>query len=360
VKIGLVVYGSLMTASGGYLYDRQLADHLRRRGHRVDVLALPARAYGRRFSDNFSARTRRFILHQELDVVLQDELCHPSLFFLNRRTAGQRRPPQVAIVHHLLSREPRWRWLNRLAGGIENRYLASMDGLICNSNCTRDAVLESISRNTPHVVALPGGDHLGNLPGRPTIERRAHRSGPLQLIFVGSLIPRKGLLSLIQDLDNMDHGKWHLKVVGSQTADPRYVARIKQQIRQRGLGRKIDLLGACPDQALAGILADSHLLTMPYAYEGFGIALLEAMAFGLPVVGSNQGAAKELIRAGGNGYLVSPGQQSALKRIVDELYADRQRLLQMSLSARQHFDRHPTWSHSMARIEGFLVQLAGR
>jgi glycosyltransferase involved in cell wall biosynthesis len=360
VRIGLIVYGSLMTVSGGYLYDRQLVNYLRRQGHRVEVLDLPARSYSRRLPDNFSARARRFILRQDLDVVLQDELCHPSLVFLNRRTAKHRRSPQVAIVHHLFSREPRWRWLNRLAGGLEKRYLASVDGWICNSTTTRDTVRETLPRDTPQVVALPGGDHLGNLPDRSMIEHRARRRGPLRLVFVGSLIPRKGLLALIQDLDATDHAKWHLSVLGSQTADPRYVARIKEQIRQRGLGRKIDLLGVCPDQALAGILANSHLLTMPYAYEGFGIALLEAMAFGLPVVGSARGAAGEMIRAGINGYLVAPGRRSALKSIVDELCADRQRLAQMSLAARQHFDRHPTWSQSMARIEGFLVKLAGK
>jgi glycosyltransferase involved in cell wall biosynthesis len=360
VRIGLVVYGSLSTVSGGYLYDRQLVSYLVRRGHRVEVLDLPARAYGWRFSDNLSARARRFVLRQDLDVVLQDELCHPSLVLLNRYTAGARRPLQVAIVHHLFSREPRWRWLNQLAGGIERRYLAGMDAVICNSHPTRDTVRKWISRDTPLVVARPGGDHVAHLPGRSAIEHRARGSGPLQLVYLGSLIPRKGLLSLIQDVDGIDQSKWHLSVAGSQSADRRYVARIKDHIRQRGLGRQITLLGQCPDRALAAILADSHLLTMPYAYEGFGIALLEAMAFGLPVVASARGAAKEMIRAGENGYLVAPGQRWALGHIVETLYTDRRRLAHMSLAARGCFDRHPTWSQSMARIEGFLARLAGR
>lgn len=360
MKIGLIVYGSLMTQSGGYLYDRKLAGCLKDRGHRVTVCNLPARSYGRRFSDNLSTRLKRFILRRDLDVVLQDELCHPSLFFLNPRTAGQRRPLQVAIVHHLLSQEPRSRWLNRLAQAVERRYLASVDGLIVNSVTTLHTVQELRPLNTPHVVALPGGDHLTRLPSRAAIEARVQGHGPLKLIFLGSLIPRKGLLPLIQDLDAIDHDKWHLTVLGSLAVDPGYVAKIRQTVRKKGLGRRIDLVGRCPDQALAAILTQGHLFTMPYAYEGFGIALLEAMGFGLPVIGSTRGAAQEMIRSGVNGYLVGPGNGCALGPMIDELFFDRRRLLRMSLAARQHFERHPTWSQSMARAEGFLVELVKR
>jgi glycosyltransferase involved in cell wall biosynthesis len=99
---------------------------------------------------------------------------------------------------------------------------------------------------------------------------------------------------------------------------------------------------------------------MPYAYEGFGIALLEAMGFGLPVIGSTRGAAQEMIRSGVNGYLVGPGNGFALGPMIEELFFDRRRLLRMSLAARQHFEQHPTWSQSMTRAEGFLVELVKR
>jgi glycosyltransferase involved in cell wall biosynthesis len=105
-------------------------------------------------------------------------------------------------------------------------------------------------------------------------------------------------------------------------------------------------------------LAEGHLLTMPYAYEGFGIALLEAMAFGLPVVGSTLGAARQIIQPGVNGYLVAPDGQPALGRIMEKLDADRRLLARMGLAARQCAMRHPTWSRSMGEAVRFLVHLA--
>ena len=69
MRIGLVVYGSLSTVSGGSLYDRQLVSYLVRRGHRVEMLDLPARAYGwvKRPNEAFAGRSA-------LQVMLDGEL----------------------------------------------------------------------------------------------------------------------------------------------------------------------------------------------------------------------------------------------------------------------------------------------
>ena len=47
MRIGLIIYGSLDTLTGGYLYDRLLVEHLRRQGDHVDIISLPWRTYGR-------------------------------------------------------------------------------------------------------------------------------------------------------------------------------------------------------------------------------------------------------------------------------------------------------------------------
>ena len=85
MNIGLVIYGSLDLVSGGYLYDRLLVDHLRKRGARVEILSLPRRNYWRHLADNFSRRLPRAVEAMSPDLLLQDELYHPSLFHTNRR-----------------------------------------------------------------------------------------------------------------------------------------------------------------------------------------------------------------------------------------------------------------------------------
>ena len=85
MRIGLVIYGSLDTFSGGYLYDRKLVAHLRDAGDEVEIISIPWRNYAAHLTDNFSASLLRRLAGSRFDVLIQDELNHPSLFWLNQR-----------------------------------------------------------------------------------------------------------------------------------------------------------------------------------------------------------------------------------------------------------------------------------
>jgi glycosyltransferase involved in cell wall biosynthesis len=354
VRVGLVIYGSLEMISGGYLYDRILVEHLRHQGHQVVIFSLPWRAYARHLSDNLSRALVRQLRAASLDVLLQDELNHPSLFWLNRRLRDYVRYPIIGIVHHLRCSEARPAWQNRFYRWVEQRYLGTLDGFIFNSQTTRAAVEELGGAGRPAVVAYPGGDRLRPNLTPAQIAARALRPGPLHLLFIGNLIPRKGLHALLGGLSCLDQDSWWLEVVGGLNVDPAYVRAIRRQIAGVGLTRQVTLSGSLSDTELAVRLAQSHLLVVPSSYEGFGIAYLEGMGFGLPAIASTAGAAREIITHGRDGFLVSPGDAATLARHVQTLSQDRCRLLQMGLAAYQRYMAHPTWAESARRICQFL------
>ena len=303
MHLGLVIYGSLKTLTGGYIYDRILVEYLQGRGHRVDIISLPLRNYGRHLLDNWSPGLRSDLIAGPYDILLQDELNHPSLFHTNRRLQRNEKFPIVAIVHQVLCRQPRNSFLNRLYQAIERRYLESVDAIIFNSDTTRKTVETLVSGQRPSLVACPAGDRLGHLPSMDLIDSRTRKVGPLRLIFVGNVLPHKGLLPLIQGLSHLPHEIWHLTVVGSLTMDTRYVREIKTLIAQNNLNRQVEMTGASDGNRLANRFRQSHVFIMPYSLEGFGMAYLEAMAFGLPVMGSSDGAVKEFVIPGRNGFL---------------------------------------------------------
>jgi len=360
MRIGLILYGELATLTGGYLYDRMVVEGLRGLGHEVTVLPLQAGPYLRRIGHGLSFGLTRRLLKARFDLILQDELCHPSLFLVNRRLRALGGPPVVAIVHHLLSDEPRGRWLNRLLAEPEKRYLASVDGFVFNSRITRRKVESLVGGERPQVVAYPAGDRFACLPSPEAVAERACRPGPLQLLFVGTLIPRKGLHQLIQGLAEAERGTWQLTVVGDPECAPGYARQAKTLIAQLGLAEAIRFLGPCQEEALAGVIGRHHLFSMPYAYEGFGIAILEAMGFGLPAVGSRLGAAGETITHGGNGFLLAPEDRAGLVGLIQGLHRDRSRLAELSRGALRTFAHRPRWQETTMAIEGFILELAGR
>ncbi|MBI5589732.1 MAG: glycosyltransferase family 4 protein [Deltaproteobacteria bacterium] len=355
MHIGFMIYGSIDTLTGGYLYDKKLLDYLTDSGHHVEVISLPLRRYPLRPADNFTGALPGHMTRASYDILLQDELCHPSLFLLNRRLHQRTSVPVVSVVHHLLCNEPRSRVLNALLALPETHYLDSADGFVFNSRTTQCAVFHLSPAPRPFVVAPPGSDRFRGRITSAEIAARAPGPGPLRLLFVGQIIERKGLLPLIAALTGVPRDQWSLEVVGNTTIAPDYFRRVRQALDTHGLASIVRFPGSLDTDALARKFAESHLLCMPFAYEGFGMVTLEALNFGLPVLGANAGATPELIRDGDNGLLFNRNDLSGVATAVQKLHADRSRLLRMSAAALESAGTHPVWQESMQGIEEFLI-----
>jgi glycosyltransferase involved in cell wall biosynthesis len=373
MKVGLLIYGSLNTISGGYLYDRMLVAHLRACGDEVVVMSLSWGGYGRQLLQNFSHQLYRQLVTADFDVLLQDELNHPSLFWLNRRLRQRVTYPIISIVHHLRVCEAHPPALMGLYRRVERAYLQSVDGFIYNSQTTCQETEKLAAANQlrttdyglritdyglptrPYTIAYPAGNRFQPAITEAEIIARAQEAGPLRVLFVGNLIPRKGLHRLIEALCQLNGADWRLDVVGSTAVNPAYTRQI-----QTSLTPNITLHGALPDEPLAALMRQSHVLAVPSQYEGFGIVYLEGMGFGLPAIGTTAGAAWEIIEDGVNGYLVEAGQTIPLAQRLQHLQQNRNQLATMSLAARRRFLAHPTWQQSMATIRQFLLRTTRR
>ena len=354
MKIGLVIYGSLATVSGGYLYDRILVRYLRSRGDEVSVISIPPGRYLRHLLDNFSFR-----LPPGLDIIIEDELVHPSLLAANHEASskGGSAVPVVSLVHNLHSSERRAAWQNALYRQIERRYLASVGGYIFNSRATEDSVASLADNRKPCILAVPGGDRLGSL-GLEAIQRRLAGTGPLRLVFLANVIPMKGLHVLIQAVRQLPPGLCTLDVAGSLEINPSYAAQMRRQTAASPT--PVTYHGIVEGQTLTDLLTRSDVLVIPSYYEGFGIAYLEGMAFGLPAIGTTAGAIPQMIHDGVNGFMIEPDDVAALETLIRKLATDRQLLARLAVNAREYFGSRPTWDHSGAAIRDFLLQMLDR
>ena len=357
MRLALVIYGSLEQVSGGNLYDQILVKHLEDRGHEVTILSLPHGSYAYHLAQNFSWQFYRQIENLSFDVLLQDELVHPSLCLFNRFIKKKRNCQIVSIVHHLRTNEKHPTWQNNLYGYVEKQYLESVDAFIFNSETTKESVTNLIDTNIHSIVATPGGDRLFPRIERTQVVRRIDQTGPRRLLFVGNLIPRKGLHLLIGALTNLREHEWHLDVVGSRTLDAGYVRKIELQLAKLNLNSRVTLHGSLNGKTLASFYRSSHVFVMPSLYEGFGIVYLEAMAFGLPVIACTYGAVDEIVQNESTGLLIETRDKDKLATSLRRLIKDREILSQLSLKAYDAFDNHSTWEQSMTSVEIFLMGL---
>jgi len=358
LKAGLIIYGSLDTITGGYLYDRKFVEHLRSRGHRVEIFSQEWRNYAARLKDNFSRVMPASLEKARLDILIEDELNHPSLFLLNRRLRKRVNLPVVSVVHHLRCSELRPDWQNAAYRVVEKDYLSTVDGFVYNSRTTRASVEALVGSGKPSLVAYPGKDNLTADVTAEQVVARAHEPGPLRVLFVGGIIPRKELHTLLAALASVPREEWLLEVVGSPDHDPEYAQRIMKIINDLGLGGRVSLLGSLTGEELARHYSSSHLVAVPSSYEGFGIVYLEGMGFGLPALASRTGAASEIISHDVNGFLINIGDAEAIATHVGDLCRDRDRLVRMSLAAMDRYASHPTWADTAAAIGSFLMEMA--
>lgn len=359
MKIGLLIYGSLDIVTGGFLYDRLLVEHLRSRGDRVEVISLPWPSYGRGLWDNFSPACRQRLKALDCDILLQDALIHPSFFRLNRWLRRRQQRPIIALVLHLRTREAHSPWRQRLYRWVEGKYLQTVDGYICISRSLQADVEKMAGDGRPLIMAYPGGDRLPGSVSPEQIAARAVAPGPLEIVFIGNLIPRKELHTLLQALAALPRAGWRLQVAGSLTMDAPHVENIRRQMERDGLSSSVELLGTLGPDDLAALLTRSHVLAMPSSYEALGIVYLEGMGFGLPALASTVGGAREIIHHGVDGYLVEPGDAAALAGHLERWLLDRGLLLKMSLAARANFADRPTWAESLESIRCFLHNFEG-
>ena len=347
MKIGLVIYGSLNTVSGGYLYDRKLVEYLRAQGETVEIISLSWRNYASHLLDNF-----HFRLPPDLDLIIQDELNHQSLLFANRKPHPY---PVVSLVHHLRCSELRSKWKNNLYRAVEKKYLQSVDGFIFNSQTTESVVHELIDKHKPSIVAYPPTDRFDNGIAEGEIAERT-MTDEFRIVFLGNVIFRKGLHTLLRAVKDLK-SNIHVDVIGGMTSEPLYADDMETYVRTQGLNSRVTFHLTLNHEPLIEKLRNAHVLIVPSSYEGFGIVYLEGMCFGLPAIGTIAGAAGEVITHGEDGYLIEPDDSDALARHINNLAADRELLLKLSLNAIRRYQRQPKWDETAKNIREFLLYL---
>jgi glycosyltransferase involved in cell wall biosynthesis len=342
-----LVPGRMDTLTGGYAYDRQMVAGLRSRGWSVAV-----RELGGSFPQPTAAArddaARALAEIPDASTVLIDGLALGAMPEEAGREA--RRLRMIGLVHHPLAAETGLEpHVMRRLEDSERRALAAVQLVIVTSRATA-ASLEwyGVAANRIAVVE-PGTVPASLAPGSPGAVRT--------LLCVASLVPRKGHDILFRALAEIPRRDWLLTCVGSQSRSPSTVQRLCAQLEAAGLEEQVQLVGEVDAAALAEHYDRADVFVLPTRHEGYGMAVAEALAHGLPVVSTPTGAIAELIGRDA-GMLVPPGDVEALTAALWRLLDDDDLRHRLREGARRVRNRLPTWDDQSAMMADVL-QRAG-
>lgn len=309
-----VVPGSLDQVTGGYLFDRRVVEGLRRRGRPVAVVELPGDIFPGADAAALAAGEALLAGLADDAALVFEGLALPAL--APGFAAAARRLRIVAFVHHPLAIETGLAPAEAAAlAALERSLLPLARGVLCPSARTAAAMV---------AYGVPASRVAVTPPGTPkpaTLPPRRPPGGTLRLLTVATLTPRKGHRLLVEALAGLKDRDWHLDCIGSLSRDPATVASVRAAIREHGLDGRVTLAGEWAPETIGRAYAAADLFVLPSYHEGYGMAFAEALAFGLPIVGTRAGAIPDTVPESA-GLLVPPGDAHALAAALGQFMDD--------------------------------------
>ncbi|HXR93932.1 MAG TPA: glycosyltransferase family 4 protein [Steroidobacteraceae bacterium] len=348
-QLQFVLPGSLTEVTGGYQYDRRLIEGLRSLGWEITVHLLDGSFP---FPTSAALAGSKAVLASLPDevLVLIDGLALGAMPDVVAAHADRLR--LVGLIHHPLALE------NGLTHAIAQRLRGSEEAalryvrhVIATSAFTRDGLASYGVASARISIVEPGTDEAPLAQGS--------EDDSCEILCVANLIPRKGHDLLIEALRDLQHLKWRLTCVGSTTRSPQTAAELRCQIDAAGLGARIRMPGELDGAALEQCFGAADLFVLPTRHEGYGMVVAEAVAHGLPVLGTRTGAIPELVLPEA-GRVVPPNDAGALRDALSELLTEPHVLARFAKGARAARVRLPRWPQACAAAASVLIEAARR
>ncbi|MFL5028651.1 MAG: glycosyltransferase family 4 protein [Xanthobacteraceae bacterium] len=330
------VPGDLATPTGGYVYDRRMIAELPRLGWQARILDLGGEFPRPSAIAHARAHARLISVPSDRPIVI-DGL---ALGVMPYAVAGLHETHKViALVHHPLALETGLSSAEaELFRATERAALAFVHHVIVTGKATARLLADDYAVPLERItVVQPGVD--------AAIRPRADRGDTVVLLSVGALVPRKGYDVLLAALAQVRDLSWRLTIVGARDRSPTTAAELDAAIAELDLADRVTLAGVVSSERLAALYTEADMFVLPSRFEGYGMAFAEALAHGVPVIGTIAGAIPETVPAG-SGILVPPDDIPALATALRLLIADSAARLRLAAAARAAAAQLPTWPQS--------------
>jgi glycosyltransferase involved in cell wall biosynthesis len=309
MHVSLIVPSPLDQVSGGYAYDRRMVEGLRAGGHIVEVVELAGR-FPLSDDDARDAACTAWDRLAEGTRPVIDGLAVPV--FSGMEDALWARGA-VGLIHHPTALETGFAEPERaILRRVERRLYPRLSRIIVTSESTAKRLATEFGVDLAHVSIV--------VPGTEDAPRAVGSGGPVcEILSIGTVVPRKGYDVLMRSLARLPDLRWHLTIVGSLQREPAYADRLVKLAEELQLAPQVHFAGEVTGEALEVLWHGADLFALATWFEGYGMAIAEALRRGLPVAVTSGGAAAALVGAE-TGVVCEPGDQvqltKALRRLI--------------------------------------------
>jgi glycosyltransferase involved in cell wall biosynthesis len=210
--------------------------------------------------------------------------------------------------------------------------------IITPTDSIKREVCEHLSVKPSKIIVIPDAqrDIFRPLPSEETVEaRRRLQVEDEFILFVGTIEPRKNLLTLLRAFEEILRSTAHRPQLVIAGKEGWLTSELFSHIRKSGLEERLRFTGYLTDEDLCALYSSCRAFVYPSLYEGFGLPLLEAMACGAPVITSRIPTIMETVGTAA-AQLVAPTDEEALAQTIIELLENEGERLCLSAKGRKH------------------------
>jgi glycosyltransferase involved in cell wall biosynthesis len=151
--------------------------------------------------------------------------------------------------------------------------------------------------------------------------------------------------------------RWRATIAGAQDRSPETTAAIREKVAHLGLADRVLFAGTLDENAISALYSSGDIFALASFYEGYGMAFAEAMAHGLPIVASGEGAVRDTVPKEA-GFVCAPGDVSAIADALRSMMSNRFLRREKAQAAWERGQKLPTWKETGATIAGVLQREA--
>ena len=249
--------------------------------------------------------------------------------------------PHIATFHTLAKTKMRARPGERepqLRQDIEGHVMSVADGLVVSTDEERQDIIRHYEAPPRNIHVIPAGVNLDMFQPVDQTDARAELGIREErvILYVGRIEPLKGIDILLRAVPMLEYGEdLRVLVVGGNPGNDAELDRLNSLTAELGIGDSVTFTGSVPQSALPTYYSAADVFVLPSHSESFGLAPLEAMACGTPVVVSRVGGMKTFVNSGENGYLVPWRCPESFAQRLDVLLANPELRDAMGQAARE-------------------------
>ncbi|MDJ0593519.1 MAG: glycosyltransferase family 4 protein [Pleurocapsa sp. MO_226.B13] len=359
----VLISGSDSPKTGGELYNYKISQYLEKNNVEQQFVSFdkyqPLIRLGRiPIMGNLLVSFILVILLYQYDgIFIEDHYFSRYLFFTNVLQRVIRKSPIITVVHLFYQYESHDRLLIRrwINGWIEQFRLLFANEIVTSSEYSKREIQSlGIPAKRIHVL-YPGIDRnkFINLP--PTTED----IGKHKILCVANYIPRKGVLYLIDAFALIPQNEFTLHLVGCADKDFFYYQKILNQVKELGIEKIVIFHDGQDQENIKYLYSTSDIFVLPSLKETFGIVLVEAMHYKLPIVTTNVSAMPDLVQDGQNGLLVPPKNSQALANALKTLMTEPELRKKMGEQGYQKVSQSFNWDKTSFLFLNLLKSIGG-